>query len=490
MKKLIAMLLVLMTLTAAACAEELTVYYWGDDREIDAAFLAAHPGVTLAESRMSGSYPQTASEMAGKMLTREFDYDVFYVKTDTHLPQEIIDKGYALDLSGSEIIREAVARMHPALQAQAVRDGKIYALPYAASFNPKPMICNPEAWEALGYTEADIPQSFPEFLDFLNAWVARQRQNPQEEYWVFNSMDVTVYTSSYYTYQLTRLLMENYILQKQFSGEPLTFNEPELLMLLERVRETGAAIYSIETVKEESMGRVGTALFATQLLGTRMDEADIERWQVPLRLSREQPAVVSGETRMAMVYAGTDTPELAIDYMESIVQNNTNNGIRWADSMLYTDGQPIVNEEQADDIRHWSNLIALAEHRLANDKTPYTEYMDLEGWTQQELNDYAYNAAEAWDWSDRQTQDFLDSWHWYLDQAIKQEYLFSPEALAAWQRFIQRMYFPEPSAFSPSTDVGWNFQTLIHQFAEGTISVEQLMQEAARIAWMVEMENQ
>lgn len=490
MKKLIAMLLVLITLTATACAEELTVYYWGDERDIDAAFLAAHPGVTLAKSRMVGSYPWTASEMAGKMLTREFDYDVFYVGTSDHLPQDIIDKGYALDLSGSEIVREAVARMHPAIQAQAVRDGKIYALPYAVAFNPKPMVCNPEAWEALGYTEADIPQSFPEFLDFLNAWVERQRQNPQDEYWVFNSMDVTVYTSSYYTYQLTQLLMENYILQKQFAGEPLTFDEPELLALLKRVRETGAAIYSIETVKEESMGRVGTALFMTEMMGSRMDEADIERWQVPLRLNREQPVVVSGEMSLAMVYAGTDTPELAIDYIESIVQNNTDNGHRWADSTLYTDGQPIVNEKQADDIRHWSNLIALAEHRLANDKTPYTEYMDLEGWTQQQLNNYAHNAAEAWDWSDSQTRDFLDSWHWYLDQAIKQEYLFSPEALAAWQRFIQRMYFPEPSAFSSSTDVGVNFYSLMDQFAEGTISAEQLVQEAARIAWMVEMENQ
>lgn len=489
MKRLLALILALLTMASTAFAEELTVYYWGDQRDIDAAFLAAHPGVTLAESRMVGSYPWTASEMAGKMLTREFDYDVFYAGTKEHLPQDIIDKGYALDLSGSEIIREAVARMHPAIQAQAVRDGKIYALPYAAEFSPNPVVCNSEAWEALGYTEADIPQSFPEFLDFLNAWVERQRQNPQDAYWVFNNMDVTIYTGSYYTYQLTKLLMENYILQKQFAGEPLTFDEPELLALLGRVRETGAAIYGIETVKEESMG-VGTALFATEMMGARMDAAGIERWQVPLRLNREQPAVVSGEMRLAMVYAGTDTPELAIEYVESIAQNNVDNGHRWADTTLYTDGQPIVNEEQADDIRHWSNLIALAEHRLANDKTPYTEYMDLEGWTQQDLDNYAHNAAEVWDWDDRFVQEMLDSWHWYLDRANEMAYLFSPEALAAWQRFIQRMYFPEPSAFSPSTDVGWNFQMLIDQFAEGTISAEQLVQEAARIAWMVEMENQ
>ena len=490
MKRLLAMLLVLMTVTAAACAEELTVYYWGDDRDINAAFLAAHPGVTLAESRMDGSYPITASELAGKMLTREFDYDVFYVATGRYRPQEIIDKGYALDLSGSDVIREAVARMHPAIQAQVMRDGKIYAFPYSVTFAPKPMVCNPEAWEALGYTEADIPQSFPEFLDFLDAWVERQRQDPQEEYWVFNSMDVTVYSSSYYTDRLTQLLMENYILQKQFAGEPLTFDEPELLALLERVQETGAAIYSIETVKEESWGRVGTALFGTEMMGLFLDEADIERWQVPLRLSREQPAVVSGEMSMAMVYAGSDTPELAIAYVESIVLNNTDNGYRWADAKLYTDGQPIVNEAQANEIRHWSNLIALAEHRLANDRTPYTEYMDLDGWTQQELNNYAHNAVEVWEQDDSTIRDWLDSWHWYLNQAEQREYIFSPEALAAWQRFIQAMYFPEPSAFSPSTDVGWNFLTLEKQFAEGTISAGQLLEEARRIAWMVEMENQ
>ena len=490
MKRILAMLLVLMTLTAAACAEELTVCYRGDPRHVDVAFLAAHPGVSLVKSRVDVPYPTTASEMAGKMLTREFDYDVLYVRTRQYLLKDIIDKGFALDLSGSEIIRDAVARMHPTIQAQIMREGKIYAVPYSVEFSPRPMVCNPEAWEELGYTEADIPQSFPEFLDFLDAWVARQRQDPQEEYWVFNSMDVTVYTGAYYTYQLTELLMENYILQKQFAGEPLTFNEPELLALLERVRETGAAIYSIETVKEESWGRVGTALFATEMMDFYLDEEGIEHWQVPLRLNVEQPVVVSGDMDMAMVYAGSDHPELAIAYIESIIQNNTNNGIRYADAMLYTDGQPIVYEERADLIRHWSNLIALAEHRLANDKTPYTEYLELDGWTVWEPQDYAPNAQYVWEASDRDVESALDSWRAYLEQTQRREYILSPGALAAWQRFVQTMYFPEPDAFSPATDVGWNFLTLMDQFAEGVISARQLTQEAARIAWMVEMENQ
>ena len=490
MKRFLAMLFVLLIVTSAACAEELIACYWGDSRDADAAFLAAHPGVRLGQSRME-VYPFTASEMAGKMLTREFDYDVFFVETACHLPQDVIDKGYALDLSGSEIIREAVARLHPTIRSWVEQDGHIYGFPYSVEFKPTPMICNPEAWEALGYTEDDIPQSFPEFLDFLDAWVARQRQDFRSDYWVFNSMDVTAYTASWYTNKLASMLIDNYVLQKQFAEERLTFDEPELLMLMKRVQETGAAIYSIEQVKEESLGRVMTALFTREGFGLHgITTQEQERWYVPLRLNREQPAVVTGTLDIAMVYAGTDKPELAIDYIESIIQNNTFDGVKWDDAMLYVDGQPIINEKQAEDIRRWSNLIALGEHRLAGDQSPITEYLDLTDATEQRIADYAHTAQYLWERSEEQAQKDIDDWQWYLDEANRKEYLFSPESLAAWQRFVQTMYFPGPSPLSPDTEGGWNVTLLIRQFAAGTISAEQLLRDVARIEWMMEMENQ
>ena len=479
MKRMLAFLLVLMTLTASACAEELTVWVTMD-MWIQEIFQAEHPEVTLTESRMEG-YPLNASEMAGKMLTREFDYDVFTAMTAYSLPQELIDKGYVLDLSGSEIIREAVSRLYPALQAQVTRDGKIYAFPNRVELDPLPQCGNPDVWAELGYTEADVPQSFGEYLDFLDAWVARQQEDPQPQYWVYNTMDELIYDEAWYTMMLTRQLMENYILQKQYAGEPLTFDEPELLALLERVRATGAAIYGIEPVKTESMG-AGRPLFSRYVATAEQRAA----WHVPMRLNREQPDVLCGRIDMAMVYAGTDAPELAIQYIECVVQNNED----YLDTDIYVDAQPIVNEAQGDRIRHWSNLIALAEHRLANDRTPYTEYMDLEGWTQSELNDYASNAAEIWDWPDSTVRERADTWQWYLERAYEEEYIVSPEELAEWAQFMETMYFPGPGAFSPTTDVGVNFYSLIDQFAEGVISAGQLTQEAARIAWMVEMENQ
>ena len=487
MKKLLAIILALMTLTSTACAEELTVLFRNDLQSIAMqAFQSAYPDVTVTKAE-SSAFPENASTLAGRMLTREFDCDVFAVSTWSYLPGELIDKGYVLDLSGSDVIREAVGRMHPVLQDQVTRDGKIFGFPQAVDFQPSPLLCNDEAWEELGFTEADIPQSFADFLDFLDAWVERQQTDPQDGYWVLTSMDEMNYDSAYYTGWLTNRLMENYILQKQFVGDALTFDEPELLTLLKRVRETGAAIYRIEPARNLEQDR--TPLFFTDFSAVET----LERWQVPLRLHREQPNVVSGSLYVVMAYAGTESPEAAVAYIESIVRNNGQLGAglgRYYDTRLYPDAQPIVNDEQEALLRQQSNHIAMLERRLADDKTPWEEYLDLTGANDTDLWLYAHAFNAMWDDTDIDARDALERYQQLLEQIARQTYRVSPEELEVWQRFIQTMYFPGPSAFSLSTDVGWNFQKTMDQFAEGVISAEQLLQDAARIAWMVEMENQ
>lgn len=83
------------------------------------------------------------------------------------------------DLSGSEIIRDAVSRMrHQTQRLLTTEDGGIVGLPNAHML--RPLYWDQEAWDAAGLTSADVPQSFTELLDFLEAWAARVASSPEK----------------------------------------------------------------------------------------------------------------------------------------------------------------------------------------------------------------------------------------------------------------------------------------------------------------------
>ena len=68
-------------------------------------------------------------EFIGKLITREYDYDLFEVSSFTTDYRPIMEKGYCLDLSGSQALQDAVARMHPVIAQEAFLDGKLLGLP-------------------------------------------------------------------------------------------------------------------------------------------------------------------------------------------------------------------------------------------------------------------------------------------------------------------------------------------------------------------------
>ena len=108
--------------------------------------------------------------MTTEMLVGTFDADVFWLHSAGIDYRSIMEKGYCLDLSGSEIIRNAMENLYPAFADQCVKDGKIYAVPIGSQLDFLTM--NPDLAADAGMGEVAIPDSFPAFLDFVEAWNA------------------------------------------------------------------------------------------------------------------------------------------------------------------------------------------------------------------------------------------------------------------------------------------------------------------------------
>lgn len=493
MKKYFALLLCCLMLLSSARAE--TVLRTQRFKPYE-AFTAAHPEVTV---QVGEDYLEP-DQLLTKLLTRSMDVDVFYMYSDGIDFTNMIDKGYLLDLSGNEAIREAVSRMHPALRDYVSRDGAIYALPYGVSFTSQ-MMCNVEVWTELGYTAADVPKTFPELLDFLESWIVRC-ETDDLPYCVIGGMDETIYDESTYPQILVWMLMDSWVQQKEYAGEPLRFNDPVLIGLLERAVRVGKDIYRYCEPRKAGNGQDGRPLFADANLYLNGTWSKLDDWMINPRISRDQPTLMMGTVCMAAAYSGTGEPELAAEMIAAELQwlDDRAVGIGATDvCFLYADAQPLPNPRQASELRMTRNYIAITEHRLAGDDTPLEEYLELTDSDYDRLKEYddyttigGYRdyAARLQDMMDRDVEDKLAELQMTLEREEEDAWSFSPEDLAVYKQFAQTLLIRTPGVFRTGTDARSNYYDLVDQYIHGLITAPQLVTRLDGIAEMVELENQ
>ena len=481
MKKLFALLLALLTLTSTACAETLRLY----DVFVSDSFKADHSDITFFSNHDDNVrfFYYGVMELHNALLAGTFDWDVF--KTFTHETnlRLLMEKGYLLDLSSSEIISDFVSHLYPDIAAQCMVDGKIYAVPTEIWEHSSPKLVWPDMWLEAGYTEADVPQTFSEYLDFIDAWLDRREDDPSLTLNVFADFTPFQYDIHSYSGRLVDELLDSHIAQLLYAGQPLSFSDPDLIPLLEKAKAVGERIFRYEPTKTDSNSNYGLFNYTSLALHERAP------WQVNLRIHEDQPLLQSYFLPMTAVYAGASDPELAIAAVEdSLFFYFSEDSYLTHMASLRVDGQPVRNSDYEPYQRLKQNYIDMCERRLAGDDTPYTEYIDMT-----DLDYYWDNvnrfAAELKTMSEADIRDEISRRQEDMEWYKRYEYAFSPESLAVWQQQAQHLYFPGPNIFT--TDEGYeNFKSLKSQFVDGLIDAQQLVSELDRIAWMMEMENQ
>ena len=110
-------------------------------------------------------YYDSLEAFANAMVSGQDAVDVLQLYTGGAPIRQLIDKGYAMDMSGNADIMAAIGGMYPALMERYLRDGKVYALPvnlYVSSLG-----YSRSALEELGLTQEDLPKTWMELLDFM-----------------------------------------------------------------------------------------------------------------------------------------------------------------------------------------------------------------------------------------------------------------------------------------------------------------------------------
>lgn len=488
MKKLLATILALLTLTSTACAETLRLYYItpGDD------FKAAHPDVEIISNFDENlRFFFSGMDLNNALLSGGFEWDAFEADSSNTNLQLLYEKGYLLDLSGSEVIRNVISRLHPDIAALCMHDGHIYGVPtYITYWGEHPKTVWPDMWLEAGYTQDDIPQTFGAYLDFIDAWLDRREEDPDLTLNVFADFTPFEYDIHSYSGTLVNELLDSYIAQTLYAGKTLRFDDPDLVSLLEKAKAVGERIFIYEPTKTDNNSSRG--LFGGAVIG-EFDYSRLAEWQADLRIHEDQPTILRFNLNVVGIYAGTKNPELAIaaveDYVQQAIHEEVYDRRRAHIELLFTDGQPVRNAVYERNQRLSQNYIDMCERKLSGDETPYTEYIDMT-----DLDEYWGNisrfAGELKTMAEPDIRDRIIEEQEDMARYQQQyEYVLSPENLAAWQQYAQHLYFPGPNVFT--TDEGYeNFRSLKGQFVNGLIDARQLVKELDRIAWMMEMENQ
>lgn len=135
MKRFLCIIIAVFCLVTISPAYADTIVSYGGTLEYEPGyqqFLVKHPGTTIEWPSQVFS---TRAEFTNALLTGTYTCDMFVWRTNQVDWQLLMEKGYCYDLSQSAVLVEAVQKMHPRIAEQAMRDGKLFAIPYAVGFS-------------------------------------------------------------------------------------------------------------------------------------------------------------------------------------------------------------------------------------------------------------------------------------------------------------------------------------------------------------------
>lgn len=452
--------LALVPLANCSLAETTIEYYGGIDSRNEGLkeFLASHKEVKLQQSK---KFYFSTGEIGAAFITRDFKSNLFEIDTYFWESQQIMKKGYCVDLTDNSIIAKAMSEMYPQIAEQGMYEGKIFAVPHDLRFYY--MQINEQGWQEAGLTERDIPDSFPALLDFLGKWCEREETKEYSNVQVMLSFDPTVYDSGSYTAWLTGLLIENHIAQSAYANKPLRFNEPNFIALLKRCQIVGRKLYNLypEMPLSGFSGDVYT-LFEHGLQIYWPKKADHVLY---CRLDESQPKLMNASVDMYAINPLASDQNLTIELLEKLV-TGFKGAFSVSDALLYTNAEPVVNPNAEESLQHYTQRAALLKEQLKNDELPQGERYELE-------KDLRY--AEMY------IKELRTEAGWYD---------MSPSQLVDYAQRVPYLNFSPPGIFKSSQDSSSTMQTLLNQFAAGVLDADQLLNELDRMARMMELERE
>lgn len=228
-------------------------------------------------------------------LLQEYRPDFFRADVTRANPKELYQAGLIEAFEPTEAMLREISEMPRYLQnlfrdELMTEDGKLLGYP-SSSYGvfEAPLFIGywiPDAWQASPFRDMTPPSSFEELLDFIEVFL----DTPHDGFRLFWAPD----KASYRAELLQDPLLQGWIIQSLYAGKPVTFSDPQFIVLADRAQKLGKRL-----LKEDYRTKRNTTvryLFAyCQQVGYSFNEKDTFTCAniIPLRMTADQPPLIS-----------------------------------------------------------------------------------------------------------------------------------------------------------------------------------------------------
>ena len=201
------------------------------------------------------------STLLQAMMNQDDRVDLYTLSVNSSTFNAVYERGFMGDLSGNAKLTAKVEAMYPFLQEIAMKDGKLVMIPLQMAGTV--FGYDTEAWEKLGLTGDDIPKTWNEFLDLLEALPAKLEGTD------FRAFELWESQQSIRSSIISRII-QTYALSKPDDY----FNTPMLAGLMDRVMKLD--LDALGVLEDDEMEDVYSRFEAlggdkTQVLTTSME---------------------------------------------------------------------------------------------------------------------------------------------------------------------------------------------------------------------------
>lgn len=291
-----------------------------DDTSMLNGILQEMDDVTLQSVEDVGVGYVDAERLAAMFLTNSVKVDLMVLNAYGFDLGKLIDKGYLMDLSQSQTVREYLGSLFPNLSSPVTRGDKIYAIPTQLLLYP--LGYYPGNFQAVGLTP---PRTFLELLDLVERWATGLgAQHP----------DYVLFSDTFNVRDFLRgQAIERYIDNRFGAGENLVFDTPEFREVMGRVDslDYGDLNREIDWEDPESAKLAEELYNKKPLLGFGMGyeprymtglNNSGDMFQLPLVLpmaNPDGPAFVQADLALLAVMSTTAAPDAALRFTEHFV---------------------------------------------------------------------------------------------------------------------------------------------------------------------------
>ena len=434
-------------------AEQSITVYTSSNNAMEKAlydFNATEPDVEVV---IANNY----EDLTQAMMNQSSTVDVYTVYVNDQNFAAVFERGYMAELDSSSVISDFVNSVYPGIQEVLIKDGHVVAIPVEMYSN-----CwsyNPKAFEKLGLTEADVPKSWPEFLNFAKELPAILGEN-EEGFTLFDP---------YYTAEDARIsmfyeLIDDYMVYLQQDGVEFAFDTEQMRSMLRTLDEIDfSALGFLESYEEEMdyMYNEETILFQTYSdISSRVWSYNNDNFRpMPLAMEEGGKAAIPANVTVAFVNPYSENRELAIKYLESAVASLTH---ELRVDMCPDFNEPLENPYYEENIQSFNDTIAAWEEELAKAEDEETREMI-------QLN--------------------IDDYKAYMEEyVVENRYDISEESIAYYREYAESI---EPTQFIGFDDeASTEFYTQLSQYTAGTIDADTFLKNIDKKLRMMMLEDQ